>query len=446
MKQLNYQIKDFAADVVGVVTSKERLRQLFHTPLYSNALYLMIANAAAPLLGFVFWIIVARFYPPEAVGLATAAIAATGLLAGFSHLGLGMGLIRFLPHSGEKARVMINTVFTVNLLATVVAALVFMAGLSFWSPALLFLRQEAVYLTAFILFTVAHALWILTDKVFIGERRAGFVLSKSLIQGLLKIPLPILLAAFLNSLGIFASWGLSLVIALFISVFLFLPRIQPGYRPRLTVNRGLVNEMVHFSFVNYIADLFWVAPGFILPIMVVNLLGAEPNAYFYMALSIGSVLGMIPGATSLSLFAEGSHEEERLGLNAWRSLKMAYLILVPGVILVVALADKLLLVFGVSYAVNATTLLRIAAITALPSAFNLTYFSVKRVEKRLKVVVGLSAVAAAATLGLAYLLLPRMGINGAGIALLGSQGLVLLVVGASWLKMKRAPGRPGAAP
>jgi len=44
----------------------------------------MAANAAAALLGFIFWIIVARFYSPEDVGLASAAIAALGLLAAWT--------------------------------------------------------------------------------------------------------------------------------------------------------------------------------------------------------------------------------------------------------------------------------------------------------------------------------------------------------------------------
>ena len=79
-----------------IATSKERLRQLFHIPLYSNAIYLIIANAATALLGFFFWIAVTRFYTPEDVGLASATIAAMWLVVSLSRLGLEMGLVRFL--------------------------------------------------------------------------------------------------------------------------------------------------------------------------------------------------------------------------------------------------------------------------------------------------------------------------------------------------------------
>lgn len=443
IQQLSLRLSGFLTEVINIVTSKERLKQLLRVPLYSNAFYLMTASAASALLGFVFWIIVARFYSPEDIGLASAAIAAIGLLAAISYLGLGMGLIRFLPHAGENANSMINTVFTIGTLSSIIAAFVFIAGLGFWSPALLFIRQNPIYLAAFIVFAIASTLWLLVGETFVAERRAGFVLANGLTFGLLKLPLPMALASFFHSFGIFASWGISLGVALLLSILLFLPRAQPSYQPFFAINKKAVNDMLHYSFANYLSFLFWGVPGFILPIMVVNLMGAESNAYFYIAWAVGSVLIMIPNATATSLFAEGSYEEEKLGSNIWRSLKMTLLILAPAVILVSAIADKLLLLFGASYAENATTLLRLLAISTLPLAINIVYLNIKRVEKKLRVIVGLTALVAAVTLGLAYLLLPRMGINGIGIAWLVSQGIVASGIVASSLK-KRVAARVSA--
>ena len=431
---VNSRINGFITEVVSIATSKNRLKQLWHIPLYSNALYLMMANVVIGLLGFVFWIMVARFYSVEDVGLATALISAIGLLVSFSRLGLEWGLIRWLPHSDKNACSMINTVFTTGILLSTAAAFIFVAGLGFWSPALLFIRHNPVYLTAFVLFTIASILSLLIDHTFIGLRRTNFILAKGIIFGVLKLTLPIVLALFFHSFGIFASWGISLCVALLLCFFLFLPRVQPGYRPRFTINLGVIKEMATFSFANYIGTILWTVPGMLLPLLVVNLLGAEANAYFYIAFTIGTVLTMIPGAVSTSLFAEGSSEERTLGINIRRSLKMTYIILVPVVILILAIPDKLLSLFGVSYAENAATLLRILAISALPSAINTVYLGIKRVEKKLKVIVGLSAFMGAATIGLLLFLLPWMGINGAGIAVLGVHGIIALVIVASWLR------------
>jgi len=438
IKLLSLRFSGFLTEVISIATSKERLKQLFRVSLYSNAAFLLIANAAGSLLGFAFWIIVARVYPAEDVGLASAVIAAVGLLAMLSHLGLGMGLIRFLPHSGRNASSMINTVFTIGTLVSVITAFIFIAGLSFWSPALLFVRQHPIYLAAFVVFTIAATLSTLINETFVAERRASFVLARGFIFSLLKLPLPIVLAAFFHSFGIFASWGMSLGVALLLSIFLFLPRAQPGYRPFFAFNRRVVNDMLHFSFANYLSVLFRGAPGMLLPIMVINILGAEPQAYFYMALMTGAVLIMIPEAFSTSLFAEGSYDEHTLGLNIRRSLKITFLILVPAVILILAIADKLLLLFGGSYSENATTLLRLLAISAIPMTINAVYLAIKRVEKKLKIIVGLTAFAAVSILGLSYFLLPRMGIDGAGIAYLIGHTTIALVIVASWLRRQRA--------
>ena len=191
--------------------------------------------------------------------------------------------------------------------------------------------------------------------------------------------------------------------------------------------------MAHFSFANYFTNLLWFIPSLILPIVVLNVLGAELNAYFYIAWAVGGVLATIPLATSMSLFAEGSYDEQRLGANTWRSLKLTFLILVPAAILMLVIADKLLLLFGSSYSESGTVLLRIVILSAFPIAINYIYLSMKRVQKKLAVLIELSAFIAIATLALSYVLLPRMGINGVGIAWLGSQGVVAVGIVISFL-------------
>jgi len=444
MKLKESQLYKLLTDVVRIVTSKQRLKQLWGIRFYSNAFYLVMASVIASLLGFVFWIIVARLYPPEDVGLASATISAMGLVAAFAGLGLGMGLIRFLPHSGENANKMINTALTINILASIVGAFIFIAGLSFWSPALLFLRENPIYLAAFVIFTIASGMLNLTGNTFIARRRAGFVVAQNLIFSLLKLTLPILLASFFHSFGIFASWGISLCVALLVCFLLFLPRVQGGYRPFFALNRKAVNDIMHFSFANYISNLLWGAPAMILPIMMVNLSGAELTAYFYIAWAIAGTPAIVSGALSTSLFAEGSHDEDGVGLNIWRSLKISFLTLVPAIILILAIAPWLLDLFGGAYAENGVTLLRILALSALPLTINIIYLAIKRIEKKLKVLVGLSAFAAIAALGLTYLLLPVMGIDGAGIAWLITQGTIALVVVADSLKRRGAAGRAKA--
>ena len=403
------------------------VRKLLRVSLYRNAGYLMLASGVNSLAGFVFWAVAARLYPAEGVGLAAAAISAIGLLALLSTLGMDYGLIRFLPGSGDKVKNILNSCFTLSGLVSVALAVIFLAGLKLWSPALLRIQQNPVFFISFVIFALAAVYRVFAERTFIAGRRAGFALTQGLVFNLLRfIPL-VALAPLFNVFGIFASWGIGLGLAVIVSIPFLIPRVQPGYHPAPKIDRKSIGNMMHFSFANYGANIFWAIPILCLPLMVVNLLGAEANAYFYVGWALGYLLVSIPVTVSFSLFAEGSHSEEQLGHNIDRSLRLL-LVLVPVIAIVFLAGERVLALFGSAYAENATTLLWVLAVSAIPVGLNHTYFTVKRVQKRMRGVIGLSAFIAVVTMVLSYLLLPRVGIIGAGIGWLIPQAIVAVAI------------------
>ena len=432
MIRLSTTIRKQLHDLVAALASGESLRQRLRAPLYRNALYLMINHGITAAVGLVFWILAARFYLAEDVGLASATISAMMLLTMLGTLGLDYALIRFLPGSGKSSNAMINSCLTIGGLASIIIALIFIAGLGVWSPALLFLRQDPVFFSAFVAFTATSTLYRLVSRTFIAERKADFTLILNIIFTLLRLNLVVLLAAFFVTFGIFASWGIGHTVALGAAIFIFLRWIHRDYRPLPMIKRKVLGEIMHFSFANYIAALLWFATTFILPLMVVNLIGAEANAYFYIAWAMATVLFAVPLSTSFSLFAEGSYDEEILGKNTRRSLVFTFAIVIPAMLLIILIGDKLLLLFNPAYAENATSLLRVLAISAIPLSLNQIYFGAKRVEMKMKSVIVLTAFIAVATLTLSSVLLPRMGILGVGVAWLSSQGTVALAIIVIW--------------
>jgi O-antigen/teichoic acid export membrane protein len=437
VKSLLAQFRKLGVDVFRIVTSLDRMKALWRHPLYSNALYIMSAKAADAIVGFVFWIVAARLYSTEEVGQGAALLSAATLLATLSGLGFGYGLIRFLGAS-QNPVTLINSSFTVVAGVSIAAVLIYVLGPGLWSPAVVSMRGNPAYLLVFAVTAPVAALTVLVDNTFIARRIARLVLARNLIFNLLRLVLPVVLAAFLHSFGIFASWGAAVFVSLLFSLFLFLPRAQPGYRLSFSMNRQAVGDMFRFSFANYLSDVFWTAPILILQsILVVKVLGSESNAYFAVAWAMGTILSAVPTAVSLSLFAEGSHDEGKLEKSVWQSLKMTFLVLTPAVLLVTLLASRLLLVFGAQYSENATTLLRLLAVSAFPLAINSLYFGMKRVERKMGVVILLIVLAGAITIGLSYLLMPREGISGVGIAWLVSQSCVSLVIVAQWLMQQR---------
>ncbi|MEE9398926.1 MAG: oligosaccharide flippase family protein, partial [Dehalococcoidales bacterium] len=223
MKLPNLHILEIVAESIKIITSRQQLRRFLATPLYSNAVYLIADAVITGLFSFLFWVLVARFYAEAEVGYSSAIISVISFLTILSLLGFNASLIRFLPQD-EKPQEFINSCFTLASLTSLVIAGIFLAGLHIWSPALVFIRENAVFVAAFIIFTLMLTLSFLMNAVFIAKRRAGFSLSKNIIFSLLKIPLPVLFVLFFHTFGIVASWGIALGIAVAVSLFLFLPR------------------------------------------------------------------------------------------------------------------------------------------------------------------------------------------------------------------------------
>jgi len=415
------------AEAIDIITSREKLKQTVATPLYSNAFYLMLNTGVLAVFGFFFWMIVARFYTEAEVGFSSAIISAISLLALISMVGLNISLVRFLPRA-DKPQDLINSCYTLSGLISLAVAGVFLVGLGFWSPALAFVNQHAVFAAAFIVFTVLWTLSNMVDFTFAARRRAGFVLSKSIIFSVLKLPLPILFVLFFHTFGIVASWGIAAAVAVAVSIFLFLRRVQDSYKPRPTLKLNLLKGMWRYSGGNYLANLFAGCPAFILPLMVVNVLGAEQNAYFYIGWMMAGLLFAIPRAISTSLFAEGSHFEGKLRENVTRSLKFSYLLLVPAVIVLIVAGKWVLLAFGQSYSANALYLLWVLSVSSLPLAINSIYFTILRVTGRIKELMAIWGFIVLATLLVSYLIMPVTGIIGIGYAWLGTQAVVAIYV------------------
>jgi O-antigen/teichoic acid export membrane protein len=426
MSYLFSGIRKLFGDVLSIVRYPTKINSILQIPLYANALYLILTNTINSVFGFVFWIIASHVYTTEVVGLASAILSAASLLAMLSGLGFGYGLIRFLKASDNPVK-LINSTFTVTGLLSLLVAVIFIVGLGIWAPGLDILRENPHYLIVFMLFVPASVLDDLADHAMMGERQAKFVFIHNLIFNILRVALPVLLAVVLQSFGIFGSWSAALFVSFLVTVFLLLPRAQPGYRLCFVVDRKPISEVLRYSSLNYLSDLLWNMPGLILPIIVINLLGAKNNAYFYMAWAMSSVLTMIPWSVASSLLAEGANDESKLKNHIQRSLKMATLLTIPIVVLVWFLANRFLLFYGGQYARNASTLLRWLAIATLPLAINVVYFTIKRIQKNVKPVILLTGFMAFIVVIASYLLLPRFGVNGVGIAWLAGQSVIAII-------------------
>lgn len=419
--------------------------------LYSNAIYLWGNTTLTALAGLGVWVIVAGLRDSEQVGLGATTVSAMMLLVMFSHLGLGSGLIRFVPEAGRKAPLLMNAAFCLGTLVAGAMALVFLLGLPLWAPRLGFLRDDPLLASSFVLFTAAGTVFWIQDQALVAQRRGELLFLRNVLHNLMRLLLPFaLLAGLAGATGIVVSVGAPVVISAALGAAIFLPASLSGYRPALALARKPIAQILPFSSGTYVSELLMTAPGFVLPLIIINLRTAEEAGYFYVAWFLGYILSTVSFSLGLSLFAEGSNSEGELPRLLRASLRRALALAVAGAVLALFLSNEALLVFGAEYSDNASSLLRIVAIAAIPATITNLYLAAERVRKRIGSLILMGGVVAIATLGISYLLLPEMGLTGAGIGILAGQSLgaaLALARGFPRLGPSPAPAKaPTAAP
>jgi O-antigen/teichoic acid export membrane protein len=392
--------------------------------LYATALYLWVGATGSAFAGFIFWALVARLYNAQDVGLASAALAVLALLCKFSHLGLGLGLIRFLPESGARGPRLANAVFTSSAALAAALSVVFLAGVPLWTPSLGFLREQPLYPVAFVLFAVLSTLSLIQTQAFMAARKAQYILIQAALIQLSRLALPALMVVFFGAIGIVLSVGIAAGLGAVVG-FALLTRGLAGYRPAPTVDVGSVAKLLPFSAANYVADLLLLGPGLVLPLLVVALLGSAEGAYFYMAWFLGYLLTSASGHLAISLFAEGSHDPRSLLVLSRNALAGGLAVAIAGAALLALVGDKVLLVFGHDYASEGATLLRMVALAAIPAAVVNVYLGALRVTERVGELVTIAGLMAATTMALSCVFLPVMGLEGAGVGHILGQGLGL---------------------
>ncbi|UCF98299.1 MAG: oligosaccharide flippase family protein, partial [Spirochaetaceae bacterium] len=98
-------------------------------PLYRNGYALVLSSALTSALGLLYWVVAARNYTTEAVGLNSAVLSAMVFLANLSALNLNNALNRFIPTSGRAASRLVRSSYLISVGTALIASLIFISGL-----------------------------------------------------------------------------------------------------------------------------------------------------------------------------------------------------------------------------------------------------------------------------------------------------------------------------
>jgi len=394
---------------------------LARDPLYRNSFFMAFTSIFNAGCGFLFWMIAARLYTVEQVGLATALVSSLGLVALFSMLGFDSAIIRFFP-SEDRGRV-ISTSLIVSTTTSIMAGVLYILLVEILAPSMLFLRVPEFALT-FILIGALNSVVYIAGNSFIADRKADYYFLQMLFMALRILALVPL--AFLGVFGIFMSMCLGYLVASCFSLAM-LQRNIGVIRPEL--DWDFIRRSFRFSSGIYVSSVLSVAPTLIISLMVLNMLGEAEAAKYNMAFLIGNMVQIIPTSIGTSLFVEGSHGES-LRRSVLRAGGASFALLVPAVLALLLFGDRLLGLLKGEY-VEGFDLLRIFALSSFPMTVYFLFVPIQNVRMRVESIVGLNALRCVLFLGLSYVLMKQYGILGAGYAWMGTY--VVIALGIGWM-------------
>jgi O-antigen/teichoic acid export membrane protein len=406
--------------------------------LLANSIALLATSHITSVLGYLFWIACARSTSASTIGMASTVISAMTLVAIVAATGFEPFLTRVLPGADcEERSGLCGTALVFTAVVSGVAGVV--------GTLLLPRRVHAAVGTGWLVGllgagAVGTALLLVINATLLGVRRAELSLLGSAVGSLARL---VTVAALLG-LGmvatsgdataahtIIAVWVASLMVSFGLSARL-LVRATPGFRFRCSwiwlsrLRRGVAWD--------HVAMLATRLPGLMLPILASALFPPAQVGYAAMALMISMAFFAVSASVSNSLLANCADRPERLRAQTRRGVRLIVALLLAPVVITCLLASKVLGLFGADYA-DHSTLLVLLLMATLPDALISMAVAILRVQRRLVAVASVTVTAAAITIGgalLLWLLMPDLGITGAGWAALASAVIVATTLAVVW--------------
>lgn len=347
------------------------------TKVTRQSAWVLASEIASSGLGFGFWVLATRLFPPGVVGIAAALVSLSSVATSIAILGLDNGLVRFATKVRHPRRLIRQLLWITGSLGAVV-------GLGS-AVTFAFLRLDAVasgqvslLVALSVLLTVSQIWSQITDAAILAAGRGQLLTVRATTYGAGKIGVLLIVFA-AGAAGLFAAYTLPLTAVVLVSFLLF-PRLWPRENETGTPHR--IRDLATLSAGNWVSGFAYSLPSRVGPPLIFVFLSPEAVAYFFIALQLAEVLNYVSEAIAKSLFAHGSRED-RLEAPLTSSLRgLVLLILLPLIAVgVIAAPLAMSVVGGERYAIHALSL-QLFLLAVLPKSFYQILKAQFNVERR----------------------------------------------------------------
>jgi O-antigen/teichoic acid export membrane protein len=365
-----------------------------------NSLYLIMSTGLQAATGFIFWIITAHLFSVSDVGKGSALITGAGFIGILSLVGLNNGIVRYLPETRNRDALVSSSLAVVAVVGAL-AASIYVLLTPFVAPELVFVEKSPVLAISFVLITSAAAVNTLTDGVFIASRKAKYTFFVDAVIGGFGKLAPVFLLTGAGAYGLFLASAMGTVLATVSSILLIViaMRVRVDLREPLTT----LKPLLRFSGANYIGNIMNVLSTLIIPIILLDRLGAESTGYFFVSLQMAQIVYTAALALEQTFLTEGSRADADMRQLRRRSLRLLVIFFVVAGGVLIGLGRWLLLAFGQPYYHFGYASLVILVLAAAPISANYWLQTVLRLAGKLRAVIVVNATSAIATCSFAWI-------------------------------------------
>ncbi|MBA2720926.1 MAG: hypothetical protein H0U52_17045 [Chloroflexi bacterium] len=408
-------------------------------PLFRHGYTLIVNTGLTSALGIVYWVLAARLYRADQVGVNASVISSLVFLSGLAQLNLRPVLSRFIPVAGRRTARLALGSYASALLVAALAAVVFLFGSSIWASGgpIPIVRSQPLLAAIFVGGTMLWTIFSLQDGILVGLRATIWLVIENVVFGIAKIAVIVALATWPDArdIAIVASWLAPMVVAVAVVNLLMFRSLVPSHVRARPESSALVTapRIARFAAADYLGSLFALTYIALLPVIIIDQVGVKAGGQFYIVWVIASSLQLVAPQLTASLTVETAADPSTFRRQGRRTLIGLLRILVPVCLLVALLAPSILSIFGEAY-VGEAGFLRLLVLAIIPQGINSLYVGLARIALRPRRIIAMQVALAALILSMSLLLVGPLGLEGVGLAFLIGQTAVAVVALATALR------------
>ena len=347
------RLADTACAVADIAPDHQRQRGF----LVRSALALVSTSILTSGLGFIYWAVSARLFPPSNIGEAATAIAAMNLIAPLTTLGFGTVLLAELPAMRAGRSELVSTAAVVSGIFGGGLALICAMALPAGLLGLPGVGRDGGATLLFAAGVAAQGVGMMLDSALLSVAGGGPELWRNTTLAVVKLVLLVAFALTLSqhgSLSIYASWFLANVVS--IAAMTIWMAGSASHSAQDVAHPLGPPWRAYVAAQHHVLNLALQVPYYAMPI-VANVTSApsRPATSMPPGRSPGSCRAAV--ALSIALFASGARDTSTFLVELRFTLRFSLAACVAANLLLLPLGGVVLRVFGSAYANNGHTTL-----------------------------------------------------------------------------------------